>query len=206
MVLKECHNIRRVGVEIVIYEVVVYAVETIPPGVGLLVLCLIDAVVEGEVHNGWQIAVLLTELGVFLPCRCVGWFCHPCLAYGVEVRIFLADNLHPLCHGVAVGIRISVHTDAVDTHCLYPPDTVLDEILDDVGIALVEVGHGGYKPSVNGLVQVNLRGIWIDHWSEFIAGLQIFVVHLCRSVHGLHLHGIGLVLGGEPFGSVEPIL
>ena len=55
VVLDEGQHVRRVGIEIVIAETVVDAVESLPPVVGLLVLGLIELVEETEVHNGFQI-------------------------------------------------------------------------------------------------------------------------------------------------------
>ena len=72
-------------------------------------------------------------------------------------------------------------------------------------IALVEVGHGGYKPSVGGFAQVHLAGIGVNHGGELVAGLQILVVDFGCTVHGLQLHGTGLVFGQQPFGGVEPV-
>ena len=68
-------------------------------------------------------------------------------------------------------------------------------------IALVEVGHRRYEPSVHRLTQVHLAGVWIEHRRELIAGLQILVVHLGVAVHRVHLllMLLGLIFGQEPF-------
>ena len=106
---------------------------------------------RGEAE-GWQIAVLLRKFAVLLPGCSIGRFGYPSLAYGIEVRILLAQHLHPVCHRIAVGIRIGIHTDAVDTSTLYPPLTVLNQILDDVRIALVQIWHTWHKPAIYSLL------------------------------------------------------
>ena len=59
VILDECHHALWVRIEIVVAEHIVDTVHAIPPVIGLLILRTIDAVEEGEIHNGWQIAVLL---------------------------------------------------------------------------------------------------------------------------------------------------
>ena len=166
---------RRVVIEIVIAETVIDAVESLPPVVGLLVLGLIEFVEETEVHNGFQIAVHRAELGVLLPGGGVGGLGDPCLAHGVEVGILSVEHFHPLCHGLSVGIRIGVHADTVDARSLYPPLTVLDEVAHEMGIALVEVGHGLDKPSVNGFLHILLRSVGVEDGGELIACLKAVV-------------------------------
>ena len=100
-----------------------------------------------------------------------------------------------MCHGVGIGVWVGVHAYAVDAYGLYPPDAVLDEVFYDVRVALVEVGHGGHEPSVYGLSEVYLAGVWVDDGCELVACLEVFVVDLGIAVHGLQCHGLGLVLG-----------
>ena len=171
-------------------------------------LSLIDAVEEGEVHDSLQIAVLVRQFTVLLPCCRIGRFGHPCLSNGVEVGIFPVECLHPKRHSVAVGIRICIHTDAVYADCLYPPLAVLNQILHHVRVALVEVGHCRHEPSVYCFTQVYLACIRIEHRCKLIAGLQILVVDLGIAVHGVQfLLMLGcLIFGREPFGSVKPVL
>ena len=173
MVLDEGHHAGGVGVEVVIDERAVEAVQTIPPGVGLFVLGLIELVEEGEVHHGLQVGVVCRELGVFLPGGGIGGLCHPGLSHGVEVGVFLVELLHPLGHRVGIGVGIGVHADAVDADGLNPPDGVLDEVAHQVGVMLVEVGHGGHEPAFDGLLHIDLRGVGIDDGCQLVGGLQI---------------------------------
>ena len=57
VVFDECHDIRRVLVEIVVDERVVDAVVAVPPTIGLLVLGLVEFVEEREVHNRFELRV-----------------------------------------------------------------------------------------------------------------------------------------------------
>ena len=172
VVFDEGEHARRIGVEIVVAEDVVDAVEALPPVVGLLVASQREAVEEGEVHDRLEITVLRAEARVFLPGRGIGRLRHPGLAHTIEVGILRVDGLHPGRHGLAVGIGIGVHADAVDGGRLDPPDTVLDEVAHDVGVALVEVGHGGDKPSVGSLLAVDVGGVGVEDGRELIAGLE----------------------------------
>ena len=128
MVLDEGHHTRWVGIQIIVNERVVETVESVPPGIGLFVLRLIQFVEEREVHHSFQIGVLLCKFRVLLPGCGIGRFRHPGLAHGVKIRVFLIEFLHPLGHGVGIGVRIGVHADAIDANGLNPPDTVLDEV------------------------------------------------------------------------------
>ena len=172
VVFDEGEHARRIGVEIVVAEDVVDAVEALPPVVGLLVAGQREAVEEGEVHDRLEIAILRAEARVLLPGRGIGRLRHPGLAHAIEVGILRVDGLHPGRHGLAVGVGIGVHADAVDGGRLDPPDTVLDEVAHDVGVALVEVGHGGDKPSVGSLLAVDVGGVGVEDGRELIAGLE----------------------------------
>ena len=136
-------------------------------------LGLIQLVEEREVHHGLQERIVACELGTLLPGSCIGRLRHPSLANGVEVGVLLVEFLHPLCHCIGVGIRIGVHTDAVDTHSLNPPHTVLDEVAHQVRVVLVQVRHRGHEPSLDGLLHIHFRGIGIHYGRELVRGLQI---------------------------------
>ena len=208
VVLYECHHALWVRIEIVVAEHVVDAVHAVPPVIGLLVLRTVDAVEEGEIHYGWQITVLFRKLAILLPCGSIGRLGHPSLTHGIEVRIFLAQHLHPVCHRITVGVWIGIHADAVDAHGLYPPLTVLNQILDDVRIALVQIWHRWNKPSIHGFTKIYLAGVWVEHRSQLITGLQILVIHLSSTIHGTYLLLMFrcLIFRSKPFWSIEPIL
>ena len=161
VVFNEGHHALRVFVEIVIDERVVDAVVAVPPVVGFLAFRLVELVVEREVHDGGQMGVQRREFRVLLPGGGVGRFRHPGFAHGVEVGIFLAEALHPLGHRLAVGVGVGVHANAVDAYGFNPPDGILDEGVEHVRIALVEVGHRGHKPSVGGFAEVDFRGVGV---------------------------------------------
>ena len=103
--------------------------------------------------------------------------------------IFLVKFFHPLRHGIGISVGVGVHTDAVDTNGLYPPDTVLDEIAHQVRVMLVEVGHGRYKPAFCRLFQVYLGGVGVFDRCQLITGLQI----------------LALLFVLEPFRRVQPV-
>ena len=161
-----------VGIEEVVDEVVVHTVQSLEPGFSLFVLGDVYLVEETEVHHRLQITVLrCREFGVFLPPGGIGRFGNPCFAYGIVVGVFLVQFLHPLAHTVVVGIRVGIHTDAVDVGKFNPPEAVLDEISQHVRVLLVEVGHGGYKPAVVHLVEVVFRCIGVYVRSQFEGSL-----------------------------------
>ena len=62
VVLDEGHHARRIGIKVVVDEVVVNAVQAGSEAVGVLALGLVYLVVEAEVHDGLQVAVLLGQL------------------------------------------------------------------------------------------------------------------------------------------------
>ena len=157
MILYESQHGCGIGIQIIVYKVVVYPIQTFEPGVGLFVLGCVDFVEETEVHHSFQVTVAWGgEFGIFLPPGCVGRFGYPGFAYRVIVGIFFIQFLHPVAHGIVVGIRVSIHPDAVDIGIFNPPQTVLQEIFVYVRVLLVQVGHGFHKPAVIHLVEVIL--------------------------------------------------
>ena len=116
----------------------------------------VELLLEGEVHDGLEVAVDVAKLAVLLPGSSVGGLRHPCLTHGIEVGILLVELLHPLCHRLTESIGIGIHADAVNTGSLYPPDAVLDEVAHQVRITLVEVGHSRDEPGVLCLAAVHL--------------------------------------------------
>ena len=63
-------------------------------------------------------------------------------------------------------------------------------------IALVQVGHGGYKPTVHGLAQVNLRSVGILDRRQLVA--RLLETGSCRITRSLRFL--------QPVGQVEPVL
>ena len=156
VILNESHHTRRVRIKVVITERIVKTIQTVPPGIGLFILGLVQLVKKREVHHRLEIGVLLSQLGIALPgCRVSG-LRNPGLTNSVEIGIFRIELLHPLSHRIGIGIGIGVHTDTVNTNGLYPPDTVLNQITHQMGVMLVEVWHRGHKPTFGGLLQINL--------------------------------------------------
>ncbi len=208
MVLDECHHALWIWIEIIVAEHVVDAIHTIPPIIGLLVLGTIDAVEEGEVHHGRQIAVLLGEFAILLPSGGIGWLGNPSLAHGIEVWILVVKHFHPVRHRITVGVWVGVHADAVDAHGLYPPLAVLYQVLDDVWVALVEIWHAWHKPSIHRLMQIHLASVWVEHWSQLIVGLQVLVVDGSAAIHRTNLLLVfcSLILRRKPFRGIEPVL
>ena len=189
MVLDKGHHTRRVRVEVVVYKRAVKAVQSFLKTVGLFILRLTELVVEREVHHRFQVRVSLSEFRVFLPSSGISRLCDPCLTYGVEVGIFFVNLFHPLGHSICVGIRISVHADAVDANGLNPPHAVLDEVAQEVWIMLIQIWHRGYEPAFGCLLEVNLRSVRVDNRCQFVTSLQILTLWL-------------LV---QPIGSIQPV-
>ena len=139
---------------------------------------------------------MLRQLRVLLPGCGVGRLRHPRLTHGVEVGILVVQLLHPLGHGVSIGIGIGIHADAVNAYSLYPPDAVLDKVAHQVRIALVQVGHSGNKPALSGLLEVYLRGVGIHDRGQLVGSLQEAGALGLRRTTGLY----------EPVGQVQPVL
>ena len=196
MVLYEGHHATWVGIEIVKYQTIVDAIEASPLTVGLLNACRIHASIEREVHHGLQVAVLLGNLAVALPSSSVRRLFKPSFPHHVEVGIFLVDGLHPARHRTSKGIGIGIHANAIDAHCLNPPDAVLNEIVHHMRIVLVEVGHSRYKPTLNSLLLIHLACVRVEHGSELVASAQeVGTASIACAIRLL-----------EPFVSVEPII
>ena len=173
MVLDKGHDARRVGVEIVVYKRAIKTIQSVPPGIGLLVLGLIHLVEEREIHDGLQVAVLLGQLRILLPGSGVGGFCNPCFTYGIEVGILFVDLLHPFGHLVGECVRIGIHADAIDAYGFNPPDGVLDKVAHEVGVVLIQVGHRGHKPTLFRLHDVEFRSVGVNYWCKLVRSLQI---------------------------------
>ena len=157
MVFDKCQYGSRVGVEEVVYEAIVHAIQTFEPCFGLLVLGSVDFIEEAEVHDGFQVTVLRgREFGIHLPPGCISRFGNPGFAYGVVVGVFFVQLFHPVAHGVIVGIRISVHADTVDIGILNPPEAILYQVAIYVRVLLIKVRHSGNKPTVVHLVEIVL--------------------------------------------------
>ena len=163
MVLYKGHNRRGIGVQIIVTKVVVHPIQPIPPVIGLFVFGFVNAVEESKIHHRFKVTVNVRQLRVFLPSCGVGWFCNPCLAHCVEVGVLFVKSVHPLCHRFAVGIRVSVHPNAVDAHRFNPPDAVLNKVTHHVGVALVKVGIFRNEPSINRFVHVHFRSVGVEY-------------------------------------------
>ena len=157
MVFDKCQYGSRIRVEEVVYEVVVYTVQAFEPCLCLFGLGNVYLIEEAEVHNGFQVTVFRgREFGIHLPPGCISRFGNPGFAYGVVAGIFFVQLFHPVAHGVIVGIRISVHTDAVDIGVFNPPEAVLYQVAIYMRVLLVKVRHSGDKPTVVHLVEIVL--------------------------------------------------
>ena len=168
----------------------------------------IDAVEEGEVHYGLQITVFLGEFAVFLPSCSIGRFGYPSLTYRIEVRIFVVQGLHPKCHSISVGIRISIHANAIDSNGLYPPLAVLNQVFHHMRVSLIQIWHWRHKPSIHGLMEICLAGVRIQDWSQLIVGLEIHIIDRAAAVHRTYLLLMlrSLILRHQPLWGIKPIL
>ena len=171
MVLNECHHALGIGVEIVKHQAVVHAVEAAPLAVGGFDAGRVDHGIKREVHHRAEVGVVLGNLAVALPGGGVSGVLKPRLTHDVEVGILTVERAHPAGHRLGVGVGVGVHTDAVDAHRLNPPDAVLNQVVHHMHIVLVEVRHGRNKPALDGLLQVDVAGVGIQHRSQAIAGL-----------------------------------
>ena len=153
VVAEEGQQMGRVGINRILRNVLVDSCQSLVPIVGFLVEGTVQQSHEREVHDGGKfgIVVLSCQFGTFLPLTDAHVVVEPSFSDDVEVRIFSQQGLVPARHGLAVGIRIGVLTDAVNAGILCPPDAVLSEIFPNVRIALIQVGHDLHEPSVPGI-------------------------------------------------------
>ena len=75
-------------------------------------------------------------------------------------------------------------------------------------IALVQVGHAGYEPSIDCLAHVHFSGIGVHHGSELVGGLQVSTLGWFGAVgiSGKACHRVAsALLFRKPFGRVQPV-
>ena len=162
----------RVGEKEVVREVVVDRVEASPGG-GVVAEGLAAVEDVEEVHHARQVRVDGVELVAALPeCR-AGLVGIPALAHDVEIGVFAEHVGGPPRHSLHVGIGIGVHADAVDLRRLYPPYRVLGEILHQMRVALVEVGHGGHEPGVDRMLEVIVGDVGVVDGGEAVVGHRV---------------------------------
>ena len=179
MIFDESQYGSRIGIQIIVYKIVVDTVQSFEPSVRLFILGRVDFVEEAEIHDCFQVTVARGgEFGVFLPPGCIGRFGNPGFAHRVVVGVFFVQFFHPVAHGIVIGIRVGVHPDAVDIGVLNPPQAVLQEVFVYVRVLLVEVRHGFHEPAVVHLVEIVLRGIRIYMWSQLVGSLHKVVLEV----------------------------
>ena len=110
MILDESQYGSRIGIQIIVYKIVVDTVQSFEPSVRLFILGRVDFVEEAEIHDCFQVTVARGgEFGVFLPPGCIGRFGNPGFAHRVVVGVFFVQFFHPVAHGIVIGIRVGVH-------------------------------------------------------------------------------------------------
>lgn len=72
MILDESQYGSRIGIQIIVYKIVVDTVQSFEPSVRLFILGSVDFVEEAEIHDCFQVTVARGgEFGVFLPPGCI---------------------------------------------------------------------------------------------------------------------------------------
>ena len=95
----------------------------------------------------------------------------PTLAYDIEVRVFVHDGFYPFASWHHLYIWIGVHAQAVEVGVFDPPDSPLLEVLQQVGVLEVHIGHWAVEPTAVGEQTVVLRCVDVVVSRENVVGV-----------------------------------
>ena len=165
-----------VSIDDVLTQILIDARQALVPIIGFLVQTTVEQPHKGEVHHCGQLGVILGHRRVLLPIAHADVVVYPRFSHNIEVGIFFQHGLIPPRHGCPVGIGVSVLPYAVDAGVFHPPDGVLDEVLDQVRVTLVQIGHDLNKPSVLGIDAVGFHSVRIAHSGNAVACLNILAL------------------------------
>ena len=131
------------------------------PGLGLGEACP-QRDLQGEVHQAHEVGLVAVVARLAaLPVGDDAGIVVPLLADDVEVGVLGHDPPGPVGQEVLVGVGPRVYADSGQVGVLDPPDRVLDQVVRQVGIPLVEIGHARHEPTVDEGAAVDLGGVGI---------------------------------------------
>ena len=112
----------------------------------------------------------------------------PDLTDNVEVRILIHHSSAPLGHRILLIVRISVHSESVKTRPLYPPDSPLLEISENIRVVEVHIHHRSVEPAALLNVKVLLGSIRIHIGREGNVRTGVSVEHMIPILERSVLH------------------
>ncbi len=153
-------------IHIILCKDVVHFYDSITPRV-FFVKSHSETIVHREVKNIRQVRFIIRFDG-----RIVGPWSHkrrlrqPGFANHRKIRIFHPYASCPISHSFLFRIRIGIHADSVKTGIFDPPDAVLDEVITQIFVVLVQIGHHGVEPAFLENIAVVIGGMWIENGSR----------------------------------------
>ena len=179
--------------DIVVHEVLgqhgIHAGHALVPPHLILAQSGMDGMLQREVHHGGQVGIEAVLVGiVLLPIGHLRDVVVPALAHDVHIGILLQHGLAPLAHGAGLVIGIGVYPETVQIGVLYPPDSPLLEILENVGVVQVHIRHGRHEPAALLALPVPLGGRRIHVHTEEGVHLHVGLVHMIPVMERRFLH------------------
>ncbi|MNT21301.1 hypothetical protein D3C72_1566370 [compost metagenome] len=98
---------------------------------------------------------------------------YPCFTKKGEFWILLQNAICPFGHKIKIIVRIGINSESIYCRSLYPPDMALGQIILNVWVLFVHIGHCGNKPAFDHFLFVICRGIRIKNCLVFVRCLRI---------------------------------
>ena len=135
---------------------------------------LADGVAQREIHDRGQVRVeSVAVLVAALPVCQLRDVARPALAYDIYVGILLAHGPAPLAHRLLLVVGIRVHTQTVQIGIFDPPYGPLLEVLQQVWVVEVHVGHRAVEPAALLYLKIGVRCVGVHVCGEEVVGARI---------------------------------
>ena len=130
-----------------------------------------QGILHREIHKAWKIGGISVRIYFPpLPESNCGRIDIPFFTNDIEFWVLFHNFFGPVGHHLFVWVRIGVHSDPIETDKFNPPDRILDQIIGEIGIALIKIRHAGNKPSVSKFPGINSRSVRILDGRFFVIG------------------------------------
>ena len=157
VILSKHQDIIDIRIKEIISKIIINSLHPRIP-TGIFTKNLSQCIVKCKIHHRRQIRIVTfyrCNFGILLPIRHLRLVVHPDFSYNIEFRIFVSDFFCPICNAFFVIVRISIHTETVQTCIFYPPNRILRHIINDHRITLVHIRHCRIKPAVHTICSIN---------------------------------------------------
>ena len=130
---------------------------------------------QGEVHNRLEVRVeaILVHI-ITLPICELRNRRGPHLTNNIEVGVLRHNGLAPLAHRHLLVVGVCIHAETIQIGVLDPPYSPLLEVVEQILVVEIHIGHRAVKPSALHLIEVRLRGVEIHICRECPVRLRIF--------------------------------